>query len=446
MRRDRSTIPFGEEPITPVPRAVGLDAGKVRLGETLFHDARLSRGDALACASCHRLDEGGDDNRARAPGADGELLDFNAPTVFNAALSFRLNWRGNFRTLEEQNEAVLLDPRLMNTTWEELLPKLRADADYREAFAAVYGGGPAPAHVLDALATFQRSLLTPDARFDRYLRGRARGASRRKKSAATELFKAYGCVACHQGVNVGGNLFQKFGVFYDPFAERRCRAPKPTSGASPSPARKPTATSSAFRACATSPSRRPISTMAGPPRLEEAVDDHGEEPAGQTAHGAGNRPDRGVPAHAHGRVPAGDRWPPIRIARHDGPIWQAGAGHGRPAAGPDLSSGARRNPGRRRCTSACFEALHALTLNDAALHRDVLRARAGLLRNYDPLVQASHGLRESLETLRAAGGDLRGDIGGGIEPASSGQPSPRSAEQEALVETFKSTTPCCRTR
>jgi cytochrome c peroxidase len=214
----RSTIPFNEEPITPVPRAVALDAAKVRLGETLFHDPRLSRGDVLSCASCHRLDEGGDDNRARAPGADGELLDFNAPTVFNAALSFRLNWRGNFRTLEEQIDAVLLEPSLMNTTWQELLPKLDADAPYREAFAAIYGSGPARALVLDALATFERSLLTPDARFDRYLRGE-RAALEAEERRGYELFKAYGCAACHQGVNVGGNLFQKFGIFYDPFGE-----------------------------------------------------------------------------------------------------------------------------------------------------------------------------------------------------------------------------------
>ena len=188
--RDGSSIPLGEEPITPVPRGVSLDADKVRLGEMLFHDVRLSRGDVLACASCHLLAEGGDDNRARSPGSDGELLNFNAPTVFNVALSFRLNWRGNFRTLEEQNEAVLLDPHLMNTTWEELLPKLRADEAYREAFATVYGSDPAPAHVLDALATFQRSLITPDARFDRHLRGE-RDAITPEEERGYQLFKEY---------------------------------------------------------------------------------------------------------------------------------------------------------------------------------------------------------------------------------------------------------------
>ena len=216
--RDASSIPLGEEPITPVPRGVSLDADKVRLGEMLFHDVRLSRGDVLSCASCHLLAEGGDDNRARSPGLDGELLNFNAPTVFNVALNFRLNWRGNFRALEEQNEAVLLDPHLMNKNWEELLAELRADEAYREAFATVYGSDPAPAHVLDSLATFQRSLTTPNAPFDRHLRGE-RDAITPEEERGYQLFKEFGCVACHQGVNVGGNLFQRFGIFHDPFSQ-----------------------------------------------------------------------------------------------------------------------------------------------------------------------------------------------------------------------------------
>ena len=220
--RDSSTVPFVEEPITPVPRGASLDADKVRLGEMLFHDVRLSGDDARACASCHSLAEGGDDNRARPPGSDGPLLNYNALTVFNVALSLRLNWRGNFRTLEEQNEAVLLDPRLMHTTWEGLLSKLRADRAYREAFATVYGNDPAPAHVLDALATFQRSLTTPDARFDRHLRGE-RDAITPEEEYGYQLFKDYGCVACHQGVGVGGNLFQRFGIFHAPFSQRPIR-------------------------------------------------------------------------------------------------------------------------------------------------------------------------------------------------------------------------------
>jgi len=210
---------LGEEPITPVAPPEALDPGKAELGRLLFHDTRLSHGDVFSCATCHRLDQGGDDSQSRSIAADGQSLDFNTPTVFNAARNFRLNWRGNYRTLGEQNEAVLLDPRLMNTTWEEVLPKLRADPGYRSIFAAIYGTDPDRASVLDALAVYQRSLVTPDGRFDRYLRGE-RDAITEEEEHGYELFKAYGCIVCHQGMNVGGNLFQRFGIFYDPFARR----------------------------------------------------------------------------------------------------------------------------------------------------------------------------------------------------------------------------------
>jgi cytochrome c peroxidase len=208
-----------EEPITPIPGEIPGDPAKVRLGERLFRDAGLSRGQVVACASCHVLAEGGDDAQPRSPGSDGELLNYNTPTVFNAALSFRLNWRGNFRTLEQQIEAILLDRHLMNTTWQAVLSRLRADETYRQAFASIYRSEPAPAQVLDAIATFERSLITPDAPFDRRLRG-ARAAITPQEERGYQLFKDYGCVACHQGVNVGGNLFQRFGIFHDPFSSQ----------------------------------------------------------------------------------------------------------------------------------------------------------------------------------------------------------------------------------
>jgi cytochrome c peroxidase len=211
-----------QEPISPVS-PVEMDAAKVALGEALFQDVRLSRDDAIACTACHRLDEGGGEGRARSISAGGRLLDFNAPTVFNVAGNFRLNWRGNFRTLEEQNEAVLVDPSLMNTSWEELLPKLREDSAYARQFAAAYGSAPNRESVLAALAAFQRSLATPDARFDRFLKGE-RNAVSEDELRGYELFKEYGCIACHQGENIGGNLFQKFGIFADPFADQETMA------------------------------------------------------------------------------------------------------------------------------------------------------------------------------------------------------------------------------
>jgi cytochrome c peroxidase len=195
------------------------EPAKMRLGERLFRDARLSHDDRFACVSCHQLDRAGDDGLAKSMGADGRLLDFNTPTVFNAALSFRLNWRGNFVTFEDEAEAALLNPRLMGTSWAELTAKLRSDHAYAEAFQTTYGGPPERLQILDALAAFERSLITPGAPFDRYLRG-DRMAIGPDAVHGYVLFKSYGCIACHQGVNVGGNLFQKFGIFDDPFENR----------------------------------------------------------------------------------------------------------------------------------------------------------------------------------------------------------------------------------
>lgn len=209
--------PSPEEPIAPVSVTEPPDAGKIALGERLFHDVRLSHGNAVACASCHPLEQGGDDGLSRSIAANGQLLEFNAPTIFNVAFNFRFNWRGNFRTLEAQNEAALLDDGLMGTNWGELTAKLGADPDYAKRFNRLYGTRPERANVLDVLAAYQRSLVTPNARFDRYLRG-DRNAITTDEEHGYQLFKAYGCIACHQGANVGGNLFQKFGIFSDPFA------------------------------------------------------------------------------------------------------------------------------------------------------------------------------------------------------------------------------------
>jgi cytochrome c peroxidase len=207
------------EPIAPIKSPVIEDARKIALGEALFFDPRLSRDDRFACVACHALDQAGNDGRAHSDGLDRRPLLFNVPTIFNAALNFRLNWRGNFRTLEEQNEAVLLDPLLMGANWPELLAKLGGDPDVRRDFIQVYGGPPDRERVLDALAAFQHSLVTPNARFDRYLAGE-RGAITAEEEQGYRQFKAYGCAACHQGRNVGGNLFQRFGIFADPFADK----------------------------------------------------------------------------------------------------------------------------------------------------------------------------------------------------------------------------------
>jgi cytochrome c peroxidase len=208
-----ASSPYTVEPISPIERPTGLDLAKVRLGERLFGDVRVSHGDRVACTTCHRLDNGGADHRDFSPSPEaGGMLDLNTPTIFNAALNFRFGWSGRFRHLAEQNEFIILNPRVMNTNWTELIGKLCADSEYRVAFGKAYGGPIDAAQVLDALGSYERSLVSLNARFDRSLRG-DHDAITPEEEQGYSLFKSLGCVACHQGVNVGGNLFERFGIF-----------------------------------------------------------------------------------------------------------------------------------------------------------------------------------------------------------------------------------------
>lgn len=200
------------EPITPVPLTVATDPKRMALGERLFNDVRLSHNNQQSCATCHPLDRGGMDGLPRAVLSDNGVQRRNTPTIFNVGLNSTYNWDGVAYTLEDHTEIILSSPNLMNLTWPTLLTKLRADASYVAAFNDAYPQGLAPVTVVDAIVSFERSLLTPNARFDRYLRGE-RDALTEREQAGYQLFKDYGCVSCHQGVNVGGNLHQKFGVF-----------------------------------------------------------------------------------------------------------------------------------------------------------------------------------------------------------------------------------------
>jgi cytochrome c peroxidase len=209
---DAPTAAVTAEPITPIPVPSGIDPLKRALGEELFADPRLSHDQAYGCVSCHDVRTNGADDRRIGTGPHGQRLTFNTLTIFNAALSFRMNWDGKFRTLEEQAEASLLSPRIMATTLAEVLPRLNADPKMTSQFAKAYGRAPDRANVLDAIATYERSLLTPGSRFDKWLTGDATALSPAEVDGY-RLFKSLGCVSCHQGVNVGGNLFEHRGIF-----------------------------------------------------------------------------------------------------------------------------------------------------------------------------------------------------------------------------------------
>jgi cytochrome c peroxidase len=201
------------EPLTPIPEPPAADPAKITLGERLFQDPRLSRGNTRRCSTCHDLATNGATANTHETALDGSALEFNTPTIFNAALSFRFGWDGSYRTLEAQAAASLAGPRTMDSSVDEAVGKLRRDPVMVDQFRAAYGRGPDAQTLLDAIVTFERSLLTPGSRFDRWLAGDATALSA-QELAGYRLFKSQGCASCHQGVNVGGNLFQRHGIFH----------------------------------------------------------------------------------------------------------------------------------------------------------------------------------------------------------------------------------------
>jgi cytochrome c peroxidase len=208
-----------DEPITPLPLHLPLDQRKVDLGHRLFLDPRLSRDNTLSCSSCHGLETGGTDRRARSIGIGGAKGDVNAPTVFNSGFNFRQFWDGRAATLEEQIEGPVTNAREMGSSWPEVVRKLRTDPGYARAFPELYPEGIQADNIKDAIATFERSLVTSNSRFDKFLRG-DQPALTERELAGYQQFKAYGCISCHQGLNVGGNMYQKFGVAGDYFTDR----------------------------------------------------------------------------------------------------------------------------------------------------------------------------------------------------------------------------------
>ena len=209
----QSNSATAEEPITPIPEPPTADPKKMKLGERLFGDPRLSHGNSRSCTSCHDLGTNGASLKSQDVALDGSSLPLNTLTVFNAALSFRFGWEGKLRTVESVVKAALENPEIMGTSMSELSEKLAADPDMRREFTDVYGSGPDAGNIVDAIASFEQSLVTPGSRFDRWLAGDAAALSEDELDGY-RLFKSLGCVSCHQGVNIGGNLFERHGIFH----------------------------------------------------------------------------------------------------------------------------------------------------------------------------------------------------------------------------------------
>ena len=201
-----------DEPIEPIQAAKVTNPAMVELGKKLFFDPRLSRSGFISCNSCHNLSMGGTDNIPTSIGHNWQRGPINAPTVLNSGMNVAQFWDGRAATLKAQAGGPIANPGEMAFTHELAVEVLSTIPGYVAEFQQAFG---TPAIDIDrvttAIAAFEETLVTPNARFDKWLRGDKRALSL-EEERGYDLFKASGCTACHNGPAAGGASFRKMGV------------------------------------------------------------------------------------------------------------------------------------------------------------------------------------------------------------------------------------------
>ncbi|MGB8223208.1 MAG: cytochrome-c peroxidase [Polyangiales bacterium] len=206
------------EPLQPLPSSVAVNMDKVLLGRSLYHDTALSGDGTIACVTCHSFDHGGAEPDKTSTGIRGQIGPINAPTVLNSGYNFVQFWDGRAKDLQEQAAGPVDNPIEMGSKWDEVVERLKKNQEYVSEFAKLYPDGVTKANTTDAIAEYEKSLITP-SRFDKYLLGDENAITDAEKQGYA-TFKEVGCTACHTGINVGGTMFQKLGLVKDYFADR----------------------------------------------------------------------------------------------------------------------------------------------------------------------------------------------------------------------------------
>ncbi|HJO55685.1 MAG TPA: cytochrome-c peroxidase, partial [Candidatus Scalindua sp.] len=206
------------EPIQPIPISLDYDSAKVELGKKLFFEPRLSKSGWISCNSCHNLSTGGTDNLTSSIGHKWFFGPINAPTVLNSRFNLSQFWDGRAKDLKEQAGGPIVNSIEMGSNHELAISILRSIPEYVQWFSEVYGADiiyeedkVTIDQVTDAIAAFEETLTTPNSKFDYWLKGYDEYISKSEKEGY-DLFKNKGCIACHNGVGVGGGSYQKFGT------------------------------------------------------------------------------------------------------------------------------------------------------------------------------------------------------------------------------------------
>ncbi len=203
----------------PLPKIVDnpenkVTPEKVELGKMLYFDPRLSKSGFISCNSCHNLASYGVDNLPTSIGHKWQLGPRNAPTVLNAAIHSAQFWDGRAKDVEEQAKGPIVNPKEMASPSEMfVVERIKSIPEYVELFKKAFPDDKEPVNydnIAKSIAAFERTLMTP-SRFDRFLEGDI-NALTKEEQEGLKMFIEVGCIACHRGAGVGGDMFQKFGI------------------------------------------------------------------------------------------------------------------------------------------------------------------------------------------------------------------------------------------
>ena len=212
---------FAIEPITPIYK-VPYDKQKAELGKKLFFDPSISKDGTVSCASCHDPKYGSSDSRPVSVGVYRKSGKIQSEPIYNAVFNFRQFWNGRAKNLSEQIDGPINNPVEMGLNKQKIEKILNNNLSYKKEFTEIYHKNYITYKMFkDAVVEFEKAMVTPNSKFDKYLEGKVKLTKKEQKGYL--LFKKFGCITCHNGVNVGGNSFQKIGIVFLETNEVGCR-------------------------------------------------------------------------------------------------------------------------------------------------------------------------------------------------------------------------------
>ena len=208
------TPQYVEGALQPLPLISRIDTDWALLGKALFNSTLLSADNTISCASCHKVHDGGDDGFSVSTGIGNNTGSRNTPTILNASLNFRQFWDGRSNSLSKQIKQPIHNPIEMGSNFEQIINKLKAEPTFSKIFNKLDEKGVTENNIIKAIVTYEESLITNNSAIDNYLLGDKNALTVQQKRGLTK-FKEFGCITCHQGQNIGGNLYQKLGRIND---------------------------------------------------------------------------------------------------------------------------------------------------------------------------------------------------------------------------------------